>query len=118
MEYSEIEAYALEKPHAVIDFPFDDKTPVVKVGGKMFFLGSLEGQPIRINLKASPSDVDIQRSLYAAIIPGYHMHKRHWNSIILDGTVPPELIRKMVDDSYELVWKGLTKALKISLQDS
>ena len=110
MTYAEIEAYSLTKPEAELCFPFDWETPVIKVCGKMFFLGIPNDTIPRINLKGLPEENAVLRSLYEAVIPGYHMNKEHWNSLYLDGSVPDEIQKQMVDESYLLVVKGLPKA--------
>lgn len=112
MTYAEIEAYSLAKPEAELCFPFDWETPVIKVCGKMFFLGNPEDQIPRVNLKGLPEENAVLRAVYKAIIPGYHMNKEHWNTLCLDGSVPDEIQKQMVDESYRLVIKGLPKVHK------
>jgi predicted DNA-binding protein (MmcQ/YjbR family) len=112
MEYERLHNYLKGKPGAVVDFPFDALTLVFKVGGKMFALITLKEQPLRMNLKCDPGKAQALRDCYPAIRPGYHMNKRHWNTLILDGTLPDDLIFSLVDDSYALVIKGLTKAVR------
>ena len=103
-------SYLLAKAGAMEDFPFDDKTLVLKVGGKMFALLGLNEEPLRVNLKCDPLKAEVLRQRYPAVLPGYHMNKRHWNTVVLDGSVPEEEVLAMIDDSYELVVKGLPKA--------
>lgn len=110
MNFDSLRSYLLEKPGAVEEFPFDTITLVVKVSGKMFALISTNQDPLRMNLKCDPAKAEILREHYPAIIPGYHMNKRHWNSIILDGSIPDAEILSMIDDSYSLVVQGLPKA--------
>ena len=83
---------------------------VYKVAGKMFALLAWQEEPLRITLKADHADAVAQREQYAAVQPGYYMNKRHWNTIRLDGTIPDETLLAMIDDSYRLVVKGLTRA--------
>ena len=110
LSFEELKEKLLIYKKATMDFPFDDITPVFKVMNKMFALISIDSDPLRMNLKCDPDEAQALRSLHKAIIPGYHMNKRHWNSIILDGSIPEPLIDEMIDHSYELVVKGLKKA--------
>jgi predicted DNA-binding protein (MmcQ/YjbR family) len=82
----------------------------MKVGGKMFALIVLEEDPLRINLKCDPEKALVLRDCFAAVISGYHMHKRHWNTVILDDSIPDDVVYAMIDDSHALVVKGLPKA--------
>jgi len=100
--------YLLSKELAYLDYPFDDVTPVIKVGKKMFALiGSMGG--LSVSLKCDPDDAIYLRDMHPAIIPGYHLSKKHWNTIIIDGTLEDELIESLIDHSYELVVKSMTK---------
>lgn len=110
MDFATLRSYLLAKAGALEDFPFDDKTLVLKVGGKMFALLGLNEEPLRVNLKCDPLKAEVLRQRYPAVLPGYHMNKRHWNTVVLDGSVPEEEVLAMIDDSYELVVKGLPKA--------
>jgi predicted DNA-binding protein (MmcQ/YjbR family) len=116
MNFDSLRTYLLGKPGAVEEFPFDTVTQVVKVGGKMFALVGTKDDPLRLNLKCDPAKAEILRELYPAILPGYHMNKRHWNSVMLDGSIPDAEIRSMIDDSYSLVVKGLPKARQPDLK--
>ena len=115
MTYSEIEDYALKTTGAELSFSYDWETPVIKVSGKMFFLGSPKEQVPRVNLKSLPEESFVLRDMFTSIIPGYHMNKEHWNSIYLDDSVPEEIQRRMVDESYRLVVRGLSKAKREAL---
>ena len=84
-------------------FPFNPETSVFKVGGKMFALSQLGSEDLRVSLKCEPQLAEELRAAHAAVIPGYHLNKRHWNTVILDGTLPDTTIREMVEDSYDLV---------------
>lgn len=110
MNFDTLRTYLLSKPGAVEDFPFDTVTLVVKVGGKMFALVGINEDPQRLNLKALPEQAEVLRELYPAVIPGYHMNKRHWNTVILDGSLPDEEVQGMIDESYRLVVQGLPRA--------
>ena len=110
MELATLRAYLLAKPGAEETFPFDPVTLVAKVGGRMFALVGLDEAPLRLNLKCLPERAELLRELYPAVLPGYHMNKRHWNTVVLDGSLPPEDVFAMIDDSYRLVLQGLPRA--------
>ena len=108
-------AQCVARPGAVEDYPFGDDTAVFKVAGKMFALVSLGSPPGSISLKCDP-DVAVElRGQYAAVIPGYHLSKRHWNTITLDGSVPEDELAELIDHSYQLVVAGLPKAQRSEL---
>jgi predicted DNA-binding protein (MmcQ/YjbR family) len=109
MTHEDFEKYCLNKSAAVKEYPFDKYVSVYKVGGKMFALKKDAEEPLRINLKCDPLYAMELRSLYESIIPGYHMNKKHWNTVICDGTVEDKLIESMIDDSYDLVFNSLSK---------
>ena len=92
-------------PGAVEDYPFGDGVAVFKVAGRMFALVSLDGSPGSVSLKCDPELALAWRARYPAVGPGYHLNKRHWNSVELDGSVDDEDLREMIDHSYELVAK-------------
>jgi predicted DNA-binding protein (MmcQ/YjbR family) len=112
MTLRQIKTYCLSKPGVEEDFPFDLTTMVFKVGGKMFALTDINDEPLRISLKCEPMYAIILRQDYTAIIPGYHLNKQHWNTIILDGSIPAKLTKELIDLSYDLVFKSLTKAVQ------
>lgn len=101
--------YLLSKKRTTSSYPFDETTLVFKVINKIFALISEDEIPLRINLKCDPEDAQILRGMHESIVPGYHMNKEHWNTVILDKSLPDGLIYKMIDDSYNLVAKGLKK---------
>ena len=93
------------------EFPFGDEVSVFKVGGKMFALCSLDaGPPLRLSVKCDPELAAQLRSAYPAIRPGYHLNKRHWNTLTLDGSLPDELVTDLLGDSYDLVVASLPRA--------
>lgn len=96
-------------------FPFGEQTAVFKVGGKMFALVSIDGAPTRLSLKADPGYAVALREQYAAVTAGYHLDKRHWNTVVLDGSVPTEIVHEWIRDSYDLVVAGLTRAQRATL---
>ncbi len=104
-----LQNYLLQKPGTVEEIPFGPQALVYKVKGKMFALVAWEENPLSISLKCDPSEALFLRDLYPAVIPGYHMNKRHWNTVTIDGTIPEPEFWRMVDDSYKLVVRGLKK---------
>ena len=117
MNIEEIREYCMSKKGVTESFPFDEDTLVLKVMGKMFALISLEKIPLQLNLKCDPDKAVELREKYESVLPGYHMNKKHWNSIIVDGTLLNKLIYRWIDDSYNLVVKGLRKTEKQKLQN-
>jgi len=109
MNYKSLESFLLSFPGASLSFPFDNKTPVFKVAGKMFALVSIDSNPLSINLKCGPDDAQLLRSQFNAITPGYHMNKEHWNTVLLDGSLEEALINQLIIDSYSLVVESLSK---------
>jgi predicted DNA-binding protein (MmcQ/YjbR family) len=110
VDYDYLIAYLESKPAAWRDMPFGPDALVFKVLNKMFALVAWQADPLTISLKADPIDAVILRKQYTAIRPGYHMHKKHWNTITIDGSVPDDELRRMIDDSYDLVVAGMTRA--------
>ena len=115
MKLEELEKVLISKNSSIKEFPFDNKTMVFKVMNKMFALVSIEDSPLRINLKCLPEDALGYRDIYECVIAGYHMNKKHWNSVILDGTMKDEILISMINESYELVVSKLTKKDKALL---
>jgi predicted DNA-binding protein (MmcQ/YjbR family) len=103
--------YCNSKPGAVEDFPFDEVTLVVKVRGKIFALMATDqdADTPSINLKCEPALAELLRETYPAVVPGYHMNKRHWNTVTVDGRIPEPEIQEMIDHSYGQVVKSLPK---------
>jgi predicted DNA-binding protein (MmcQ/YjbR family) len=116
MDYETICAYLEGKPAAWRDMPFGPDALVFKVLDKMFALVAWQSDPLTISLKADPIDSVILRKQYPAIKPGYHLHKKHWNTITLDGSVPDQEVRRMIDESYDLVVAGMTRANQARIQ--
>ena len=110
MDQHELKARCLALPGALEEFPFGDEVSVFKVGGKMFALCSLDAQPLQLSVKCDP-DLAVQlRAAHSAIAPGYHLNKRHWNTITLDGSLPDQMVTDLLGDSYDLVVASLPKA--------
>lgn len=103
-------AYLESKPAARRDMPFGADVLVFKVLNKMFALVAWQDDPLTIALKADPIDAVILRKKYAAIKPGYHLNKKHWNTITIDGSVPDDELRNMIDESHALVVAGMSRA--------
>ncbi len=123
MDHHTAKTYILSKPESIEDFPFGPDVAVYKVKGKMFAtlaLGKMgkgskdsDGKDIFewwMNLKCDPDEAFALRDIFAAVVPGYHMNKRHWNTIILNATIPKGEIQRMIDNSFGLVFKGLKKS--------
>ncbi|HEU5011579.1 MAG TPA: MmcQ/YjbR family DNA-binding protein [Roseiflexaceae bacterium] len=108
--------YLLSKPGAVADHPFGPQPLVVKVGGKMFALVAEQATPPELSLKCEPAHAQFLRDSFPAVRPGYHLNKEHWNSITLDGSIPDAGIYTMIDESYALVVKRLSKAVRQHLE--
>ena len=107
--------YCLSKPAATEDTPFGPDNIVFKVGGKMFALAALDEVPPAVNLKCDPDLALELRDRYEQVRPGYHMNKKHWNTVELGGVIPENEIRKMVDHSYDLVVRSLPKVRREKL---
>jgi predicted DNA-binding protein (MmcQ/YjbR family) len=96
-------------------FPFGPETSVFKVGGKMFALSQLGAESLRVSLKCEPQLGEALRAAHAAVIPGYHLNKRHWNTVILDGSLADEVVGELIEDSYDLVVSKLPLARQRAL---
>ncbi|WP_264552568.1 MmcQ/YjbR family DNA-binding protein [Flavobacterium sp. N2038] len=107
--------YCLSKKGVSEHFPFDEDTLVFKVGAKMFALSSLsqwEKDEASVNLKCDPDRAQELRAEYDEIKPGFHMSKVHWNTVALNGNLPDKFVKELIDHSYELVFKSLTKKIQ------
>ena len=109
MDLAQFRKYCLSKPRATEGTPFGPDVLVFKVSGKMFALAALDEVPTTVNLKCDPDLALELRDRYEQITPGYHMNKKHWNSVGIEGGIPDPELRKMIDHSYDLVIKGLPK---------
>ncbi|MFY9928898.1 MAG: MmcQ/YjbR family DNA-binding protein [Streptosporangiaceae bacterium] len=103
------------KPGAVEDYPFGDEVAVFKVAGRMFAMVPLGGVPGSVSLKCDPELAVSLRGRYDGISPGYHLNKRHWNTVTLDGSVPADEVLELIDHSYDLVVARLTRAQRSQL---
>lgn len=113
MNIEEFRAYCLNRKGVTESFPFDDKVLVFKVLGKMFALLDVD-EFASFNAKCDPDRALQLREQYPGIQPGYHMNKQHWNTVSADGSVPDELMKELVDHSYDLVFASLPKSVRES----
>jgi predicted DNA-binding protein (MmcQ/YjbR family) len=112
---AELRRASLARPGTTEEFPFGPEHSVFKVAGKMFAISALERQPLTVSLKCEPALAERLRATYPAIGPGYHLNKRHWNTVTLDGALPDAMVRDMLEDSYDLVVAGLPRAVRADL---
>jgi predicted DNA-binding protein (MmcQ/YjbR family) len=110
MDLESFREYCLSKPGATEDMPFGEDVLVFKVSGKMFALAPLDEVPAAANLKCDPDLALELRDRYEQVRPGYHMNKKHWNTVDIDSGIPDTELCKMIDHSYELVIKHLPRA--------
>ena len=115
MDIETLREYCLSKKGTTESLPFGDDTLVFKVMGRMFALVNLDGEP-SVNLKCDPEKAIALREAYISIRPGYHMNKKYWNTVQMDGSLPEKLIREMINESYLLIVAGLTMKLKNELK--
>lgn len=115
MTARELRDHCLSFTGAEETFPFGPRTSVFKVAGKMFALSALGAASLRVSLKCEPELADDLRRAHAAVLPGYHLDKRHWNTVVLDGSLPDPMIRDLVEDSYDLVVSRLPAARRLAL---
>ena len=99
-------------PGASETFPFGSVSSVFKVEGKLFAISALESSPLRVTLKCEPELAEQLRAAHSAIVPGYHLNKRHWNTVTLDGSVSDAMVRDMVEDSYDLIVAAMPRAVR------
>jgi predicted DNA-binding protein (MmcQ/YjbR family) len=115
MNIEEIRLFCLSLKGTTEDLPFDESTLVFKVRNKIFVLTSLD-KPFSINLKCDPEKAIELRERYDAVLPGYHMNKKHWNTVNIDGSVSDQLIKEWILHSYNLVVKGLSGKERLALE--
>ncbi len=116
MNHEELREYCLSMKGVEEGFPFDSNTLVFKVMGKMFLLTGLDEQPVRFNAKCDPDKAIELRETYDCVLPGYHMNKAHWNTVICDGRVSRKLLQEWITDSYNLIVGSLPKKLRTELE--
>jgi predicted DNA-binding protein (MmcQ/YjbR family) len=105
MDIEQLREYCLSKPDVEETLPFGPDTLVFKVDGKIFLLTSLDTYPLQFNVKCNPELAIDLREQYASVIPGYHMNKKHWNTVLVDGTISQQQLQQFINHSYELVKK-------------
>ncbi len=105
----------LELPGSVEEFPFSEGVSVFKVAGKIFALSSLRAKPLTVSLKCEPEIAEQLRAAHPAVRPGYHLNKRHWNTVEINGSLEERAILDMIEDSYDLVLDGLPKRVQAEL---
>ncbi|MFB7776714.1 MmcQ/YjbR family DNA-binding protein [Streptomyces bauhiniae] len=116
MKSKELRALCLSFNAVEEEFPFNPDTSVFKVLGKMFALAALDARPLTVNLKCDPEDAKRLRADHEGlIVPGYHMNKRHWNTVTVDADLPDALLKELIEDSYDLVVAGLPKTERLKL---
>ncbi|MEI8007838.1 MAG: MmcQ/YjbR family DNA-binding protein [Bacteroidota bacterium] len=111
MNIEELRDYCITKPAVTESFPFDESTLVFKVAGKMFLLTDLV-DAFSMNVKNTPEKVIELREHYPSVLPGYHMNKTHWITVMIDGTIPDSLLRHWIDESYQLIISGFSRKEK------
>jgi predicted DNA-binding protein (MmcQ/YjbR family) len=115
METEKIASYLMKFPQTTEEQPFGPETDVYKVAGKIFAIVSPDDTPPAISLKCDPVIAIELREEYESVLPGYHLNKSHWNTVMLDGSVPDDELKKMIAHSYEQVVNGLPKSLRVRI---
>ena len=116
MNYKQVRDHLLQRPEAIEDFPFGPEVAVMKIRKKMFATLAHGETCATMNLKCDPDEALILRDIFEAVLPGYHMNKRHWNTIRLDASIPRGEIERMIESSYSLVVGGLPRAARQALE--
>lgn len=116
MNIETLREYCISKAGVLESFPFGDDTLVFKLANKIFLLASL-ANPNSFNVKCDPEKAILWREKYAEIIPGYHMNKKHWNTVYYDGSLSDSVLYEMIDHSYELVFNSLPKTMQNQITD-
>jgi predicted DNA-binding protein (MmcQ/YjbR family) len=117
MDIIQLREYCLIKKGVEECLPFGNETLVFKVMSKVFLLTGIESQPVQFNVKCDPEKAIELREDYSCVLPGYHMNKQHWNTIICDGSVNRKQIEEWIDHSYDLVVSSLSKKLQVELEN-
>ena len=116
MKYQQAKRYLLNKPEAIEDYPFGPEVAVFRIKSKMFATLTETSDGAAMNLKCDPDEALALRDIFEGVIPGYHMNKKHWNTVLLNDTVPVSEIERMIDRSYGLVVKSLKKMERTALE--
>ncbi|HSX31214.1 MAG TPA: MmcQ/YjbR family DNA-binding protein [Candidatus Saccharimonadales bacterium] len=106
MDHKTVEDYILSMPNAVLDYPFGEEVAVYKVSDKMFALISEDKEPVNLSLKCDPQLAEVLREKYTTVMPGYHLNKKHWNTLVLSGELPWDEVQALIQHSYQLVING------------
>jgi predicted DNA-binding protein (MmcQ/YjbR family) len=117
MDLKELLTYCIAKPGATESHPFGPGALVVKVGAKMFAIIAEDTEPLTVSLKCEPEIAIVLRESYESVRPGYHLNKRHWNTVTLEGTVQDKHVLEWVDDSYDLVVDTLPRRVREEIND-
>lgn len=112
MNIEELREYCMDKKHVTESFPFDNETLVFKVMNKMFALTGINSNTVSVNLKCDPEKAIALREEFSCVLPGYHMNKQHWNTVIIDGSVSDKQVMEWIDDSYNLIVASLPKRVR------
>jgi predicted DNA-binding protein (MmcQ/YjbR family) len=115
MRAAALREHCLSFSGAVETFPFGGETSVFKVEGKMFALSRLADRPLKVSVKCEPLLAEQLREAHAEVLPGYHLNKRHWNTVVVEGSLPARVIGDMIEDSYDLVVSRLPRARRRAL---
>ncbi len=116
MHIEALREYCLSKNGVEETMPFGPETLVYKVMGKVFLLAGIENNPVQFNVKCDPEKAVALREQFDCILPGYHMNKKHWNTVIVDGTLTLSQLKECIDDSYELIVSSLSKTAQLNLK--
>ncbi|RJG39183.1 MmcQ/YjbR family DNA-binding protein [Motilimonas pumila] len=115
MDESQLCDFLAARPEAELDYPFGPEAKVYKVKGKLFAIVSVRQQQLQVNLKCDPQQALMLRDIFTAVLPGYHMNKKHWNTVLMDNTLARGEIERMIEHSYGLVVKSLPKSTRSAL---
>jgi len=115
MRAAKLREHCLAFPGSAETFPFGPQTSVFKVAGKIFAISRLSEDQLRVSLKCEPLLAEELREAHPAVIPGYHLNKRHWNTVIIDGSLPDRMIKDMIEDSYDLIVSKLPRSRRRAL---
>ncbi len=116
MNLEQLRDYCLSLPGTSEDFPFGEETLVFRVKGKIFLLTPVDSEQLRFNVKCDPEKAIELREEYPSVKPGYHMSKKHWNTILDEGKVPDSLLKTWVKDSYDLIVESLPAKTRAELR--
>jgi predicted DNA-binding protein (MmcQ/YjbR family) len=111
-------AWCRAQPQAAEELPFGPETLVFKVGGRIFAIFPAEDCPARVSLKCDPGLAEVLRERHPGVTPGYHLNKRHWNTVMLDGSVPGEVVQDLLEHSYTLLVDRLPRRLREALREA